>query len=248
MALEGAVQMQMAQEEEVLALALYFMFMLEPYLILELLKQMVERPEDQIIVEVAEEKAESTAFRLTSNTSLFGFPYCVKDVDANKIDIQYTPNRIWLSDTLSSYRGVTNTNQSSISYLMEELKKFTNSVVTCEHDLKLISFWANEYYKKDFQEPHLHGNSDFSFVIFKKIGRSSGLVFFSPAYDLIQSNTFWSSRKEVEDTVECSAKEGQIVIFPSILRHMALPSNEEEVRITYSGNVQVIIENSNIGL
>ena len=187
-----------------------------------------------------EEQAEFTAFRLTSNTSLFGFPYCVKDVDVNKIRIDYTPDRIWFSNTLSSYRSVTNTDQDSVSYLMGEVKKFTDCIIPFEYSLKLLSLWANEYYKKDFQEPHLHGNSDFSFVIFKKIGKSNGLMFFSPAYDLIQTNVFWENKEiDIDRCVECSAKEGQIVIFPSIFRHMALPNKEDELRITYSGNIQV---------
>ena len=191
------------------------------------------------MVEVEEEKAESTAYKLTHR--LFGFPYCVKDIDTNRISINYEPNRTWFSNTLSSYRGVTNTDQDSVSYIMNEVKEFADSFIPFEYNLKLISFWANEYYKKDFQEPHLHGNCDLSFVIFKKIGKSSGLLFFSPAYDLIQTSTFWLSKEiGVDDTVECSAKEGQIVIFPSILRHMALPHNGEEARITYAGNVRVV--------
>ena len=197
------------------------------------------------MVEVEEEKAESTAYKLTHR--LFGFPYCVKDIDTNRISINYEPNRTWFSNTLSSYRGVTNTDQDSVSYIMNEVKEFTDSFIPFECGLKLISFWANEYYKKDFQEPHLHGNCDLSFVIFKKIGKSSGLLFFSPAYDLIQTSTFWLGKEiGVDDTLECSAKEGQIVIFPSILRHMALPNNEEEVRITYSGNVQIVYKNKTV--
>jgi hypothetical protein len=124
---------------------------------------------------------------------------------------------------------------------MGEIKEFTDCIIPFEYNLKLVSLWANEYYEKDFQEPHLHGNSDFSFVIFKKIGRSNGLVFFSPSYDLIQTNAFWENKEiDIDRVIECHAIESQIVIFPSILRHMVLPSKEKEVRITYSGNIKVM--------
>ena len=196
---------------------------------------------------MAVEKAELMEYKLTSKTSLFGFPYCVKDINIDKINATYTPNRIWYSNTLSSYRGVTNTDQESVSYIMSNVKEFTDSVIPFEYKLKLVSFWANEYYEKDFQEAHLHGNSDFSFVIFKKIGKANGLLFFSPAYDLLQTSSLWQDRAmKFKDTVECDAKEGQIVIFPSILRHMVLPNKEKEVRITYTGNVQIIYKNKTV--
>lgn len=187
------------------------------------------------------EKAEFMGYKLTNKTSLFGFPYCVKDINVSKINVNYTANRIWHSNTLSSYRGITNTDQDSVSYLMGEIKEFTDCIIPFEYSLKLVSFWANEYYEKDFQEAHLHGNSDFSFVIFKKIGRSNGLVFFSPSYDLIQTNAFWENNEiDIDRVIECHAIESQIVIFPSILRHMVLSNKEEEVRITYTGNIKVI--------
>lgn len=130
---------------------------------------------------------------------------------------------------------------------MSNIKEFTDGVIPFEHKLKLVSFWVNEYYEKDFQEPHLHGNSDFSFVIFKKIGKANGLLFFSPAYDLLQTSSLWQDRAmKFKHTVECDAKEGQMVIFPSILRHMVLPNKEKEVRITYSGNVQIIYKNKTV--
>ena len=36
-------------------------------------------------------------------------------------------------------------------------------------NLKLMNIWENIYEKDSFQEPHTHGASDFSFIVYKKI-------------------------------------------------------------------------------
>ena len=145
---------------------------------------------------------------------IFGLPYCEMDIDIDKISIEYEVEKIWSSYSQTSYNKENVASEESLDY-------------------------------KDFLEPHIHGNSDLSFVIFKKMQERNRLTFFSPAYELIQTRDFWLNDKVyAERRFDCSAKQGQMVIFPSFVRHMVYPSQVDEKRITYSGNVEVkIVDN-----
>ena len=170
---------------------------------------------------------------------LFGLPYCEMDVDIDKISIEYEIENRWpLPQT--SYNKENAVSQESLLYILEKIKDFTSKFVNSPHTLELKNIWANEYDYKDFLEPHIHGNSDLSFVIFKKMQERNRLTFFSPAYELIQTRDFWLHEKVyAERSFDCGAKQGQMVIFPSFVRHMVYPSQVNEKRITYSGNVSI---------
>ena len=174
---------------------------------------------------------------------LFGLPYCEMDIDVNKISIEYETEKRWGSYTQTSHYKENIVPQDSLIYILEKIKDFTNGFVSSPHTLNLINIWVNEYGYKDFQEPHIHGQSDLSFVIFKEIEKEKNrLSFFSPAYELIQTRDFWEDDAvSIERNIDCGATQGQMVIFPSFIRHMVYPNQSDEKRITYSGNVGIDI-------
>ena len=172
--------------------------------------------------------------------NLFGFPYCEKDIELDKISIKYSLESYWLSNTQTSYQSDTTATSATISYITQLLQEFTNEFVDIPHYVNIYHIWATEYGHKDFQEPHLHGGSEISFVIFKEISNTdNGLVFYHPAYDLISMNQFWTVF--FQDNIQsCTAQVGQIAIFPSFIKHMVKPTNIK--RVTYSGNATILPE------
>ena len=144
-----------------------------------------------------------------------------------------------MSKTQTSYISHTDASPETFSYITEHLQAFTNEFVIIPHHVEFQQLWANEYGHKDFQEPHLHGGSDISFVIFKEISNTeNGLVFYHPAHDLISMNQFWNGELvDIEKIHLCTAQVGQMVIFPSFIRHMVKATDIK--RVTYSGNAVI---------
>ena len=171
---------------------------------------------------------------------IFGLPYCEMDIDIDKISIEYEIEKRSSAYLQTSYNKENVASEESLLYILEKIKDFTEQFVNAPYTLELKNIWATEYDYKDFLEPHIHGNSDLSFVIFRKMQERNRLTFFSPAYELIQTRDFWLHEKVyAERSFDCGAKQGQMVIFPSFVRHMVYPSQVNEKRITYSGNVSI---------
>ena len=83
---------------------------------------------------------------------------------------------------------------------------------------------------KDYQEPHVHAFTKFSFIIYKKIVEPR-TIFFNPAKNVI-------SMLGADDIFPTSympkLKSGSIIIFPSFIEHMVVPNSDQ---ITISGNL-----------
>jgi hypothetical protein len=97
-------------------------------------------------------------------------------------------------------------------------------------------FLELKYINNDFQEKHIHTNSDFSFVIYKEVEESKTL-FFSPNNYLI--NSFYENKylnKYFNTTFIPKLKKDQIIIFPSYLEHMVKKCSNS---ITIAGNINI---------
>ena len=92
--------------------------------------------------------------------------------------------------------------------------------------------WENNYMKNDFQEPHIHVHSHFSFIIYKKANESN-TVFLNPSKYLLQSLDLGNI---IPENYKLSLRQGQFVIFPSFLEHMVLQGNNYT---TVSGNFNI---------
>ena len=81
----------------------------------------------------------------------------------------------------------------------------------------------------DFQEPHVHSTSQFSFIIYEEVDIPH-TIFFNPAKYLIEATNCTFVPREFKPQV----RKGQIIVFPSYLEHMV---NKNSDQVTISGNI-----------
>ncbi|MEE2689478.1 MAG: TIGR02466 family protein [Pseudomonadota bacterium] len=106
------------------------------------------------------------------------------------------------------------------------------------YPLRMKDCWFNVYRSNDGQEPHNHNNSFISGSYYVSIpDGSSGIRFHSPVCD----NMFvppTSQRTQLNRTlVEVDVEEGDLVLFPSWLKHSVQPAKFKNERISISFNV-----------
>ena len=96
---------------------------------------------------------------------LFHTPIYKVKVDLSKIQIESgpyiksfksrTPSTISTENKLSSY---------SRKYLLEIFKQYLPF-----KNMSILNIWKNKYLSGDYQETHIHAQSNFSFIIYEKI-------------------------------------------------------------------------------
>ena len=175
--------------------------------------------------------------------NLFEIPIYIGEIDLKKIKLKNNKlEKTWISDTSSSYKksldqDIQNViDKDSSSYLLKSIVKLLEEKQQEKFKIFLINIWENIYKNKDFQEPHIHTKSDFSFIIYKKVEKKGGkTLFFNPSRNFIEpfSNISYMYAK----TFQPFCKEGQIILFPSFLEHMVLKTSNQH---TFSGNIGFI--------
>jgi len=166
--------------------------------------------------------------------NIFGVPFWIKDIEPEKLGlVSKNFKRNWFSKTPSSFsEDPTNNTMSKegVEYLKDKLIKCLNDVGV--EEIKKIQIWRN-IYKNDFQELHMHVNSQFSFTIYEKISKPQ-TIFYNPAHDMMYATNV---DKYLKTVYEPEVKEKQMVVFPSYLQHMVRKTDEA---ITISGNIFLI--------
>ena len=109
-----------------------------------------------------------------------------------------------------------------------------------------IECWFNINCKGDYNNKHVHPNSDFSGVFWLKTPKECGnIVFESPhnfsSYMEMQSYTE-KFKHDSGFTYNCIFKpvEGKMLIFPSSLQHEVEPNESDEDRISVSFNIKLL--------
>jgi hypothetical protein len=171
--------------------------------------------------------------------NLFSIPIFIGNIDTEKITLENeTFKKTWLSETTSSFKDCQNIklNNDSVLYLLENISKLLKQEIKNSFELTLKNIWTNKYGMNDYQEEHIHGNSHFSFVIYKNI-RESKTVFISSWKDLIcayeMENLFLT-----DFNIEC--RSNQICVFPSFMKHMVLKNNFPSETISGNINIKII--------
>ena len=165
--------------------------------------------------------------------NLFSVPVLIGNINLDKIKINNEKfENKWASSTKTSHGFKNTIDTESQKYMGQKFASLLETLLKEKFNLKLMNIWENIYEKDSFQEPHTHGASDFSFIVYKKINESQ-TVFFHPGKNAIQClNTL----PYFQTDQRLPLREGQFVIFPSFLEHMVLRSNNQS---TISGNLLV---------
>ena len=164
------------------------------------------------------------------NLDLFSVPFFIGNIDLKRIKLEVEMGTAFTSETPSSYCEKNLLDPESEKYLMKVLvdllgEKFSHFSVV------LMSIWRNEYLNNDFQEPHVHIGSKFSFIIYEKVS-TPHTIFFNPAKYLITSTL--NDQECVNRQFKPSVRAGQIIVFPSYIEHMV---NRNSDQVTISGNI-----------
>ena len=169
---------------------------------------------------------------------LFKIPIFVTSIDSSKINLEYKKiERQWESQTLTSYSQLNYLNKESTDYLLETIVLAIEDFIKINFKVTLTAIWENIYDDKEsFQENHIHTNSHFSFIIYKKI-KESKTVFFAPYKYLLECFYSYSFiQNYFPHNFQPCLKENQMNIFPSFLEHMVKPISNS---ITISGNLNI---------
>lgn len=119
-----------------------------------------------------------------------------------------------------------------------EYKKYTFGLVesylqifleTSSYKFKGISnMWCQRYNARDYHVPHDHGTIGYSCIFYAKMTEEHpSTLFFSP----------FNNPTGTHQSRSLPCKEGDLIIFPSNLLHMAPPHDSEEERVIISFNL-----------
>ena len=164
---------------------------------------------------------------------LFSVPVFIDEVDLSKIvivdeDMQPT----FRSGVHTSLRCDKKIPQETISYLSRVIAKNIDTLNIDYSRLEIVELWRNRYKETDWQEPHIHAFSQWSFIIYEEVDRSR-TVFQNPYRNAVHAQMPMYKDYFVEEWFP-EFKSGNIVIFPSFIEHYVVPGG---VGSTISGNV-----------
>jgi len=167
--------------------------------------------------------------------NLFSIPIYISNIDEEKIQLNKSVvKKTWFSETMSSIGEGSELNEESQKYLLKKIGNILLKDIKKKFEIKLTWIWENHYKDGDFQEQHAHPGSHMSFIIYKKINQSK-TVFFNPTIDLIESY-YQKDYQPVEKSFKPECRQGQIIIFPSFLKHMVQKLKDS---ITIAGNIDI---------
>nr|BAR32925.1 hypothetical protein [uncultured Mediterranean phage uvMED] len=135
-------------------------------------------------------------------------------------------NHIKYSDYLDPYGNLEYRKEflSIIEPYLKELHK------TSIYKFKEVSnMWCQRYDKRDYMVPHDHGGCGYACVFYAKLTEEhDGTLFFSSFADVTG----------IRQCRSVPVVEGDLLVFPSNLMHMAAPHNSDEERVIISFNLQ----------
>lgn len=92
----------------------------------------------------------------------------------------------------------------------------------------VTSIWCQKYNSRDYHVPHDHGSLGYSCIFYAKMNQEhKGTLFFSP----------FNNEEGYHETSSIPVVEGDLIIFPSNLMHMAPPHDSDEERVIISLNL-----------
>ena len=108
--------------------------------------------------------------------------------------------------------------------------------------IELRNLWINKNYKNNYNNPHLHPDSNFSGIYYLQTVENGGELIF---YKNDKSTIFTGNLKYIEDidfrhAYVIKPKRNMFIIFPSNIEHMVTPNYEEKPRISISFNIGLL--------
>jgi len=115
----------------------------------------------------------------------------------------------------------------------------------------IYEIWLNTYEHSHYQEPHTHLPGFYSAIHYVKFDplEHESTHFCNPQHDIYAfmfDGRFMDERlnPHLQETTNLSVEEGDLIIFPSHLRHSVPKNDSKELRMTVSFNINRVAENA----
>lgn len=134
---------------------------------------------------------------------------------------------------VSNYQGANNQCALIQTILEDEIKLF-NRQLNC--NAQIVRAWFEQADNSMFHPPHTHGHGGWSAVLFLDYNpeHHTPTIFISPFNHFIDGS-------QLQYRPEC--KEGDLILFPSMLLHYTLPNTSNVRRTVCSFNLTVDMDN-----
>ena len=164
----------------------------------------------------------------------FSVPFFIDTVDLGKIKIideELRPTfRSGLKTSLRTNKQVSN---DTIQHISEVVGKNIDSLGVKYGTASIEEIWRNKYESpQDFQDPHIHCYSQWSFIIYEDVDVSR-TVFLNPYRFRVESQMSMYDEYFTMD-YRPELHNGDIIIFPSFVEHYVLSGG---TGTTIAGNV-----------
>ena len=170
---------------------------------------------------------------------LFAIPIFEDTVDLSKIHIESdTYGTTWDSEVKTSFGTDHRISDETWQHLNEVVSRNINQIPCSYENARIDGIWRNLYTKNDYQDPHIHPHSQWSFIIYESVEESK-TMFFNPSMRDIQNQISGGGIPDFLLDYKPNLKAGSIIIFPSFLMHMVSHGAEGS---TISGNVYLDYE------
>jgi|TARA_B100001996_G_scaffold346_1_gene363 hypothetical protein len=163
----------------------------------------------------------------------FSVPFFTDKVDLEKITVidesQQPTFRAGLMTSLRTNKQVSN---ETIEHLSEVISRNIDTLGVKYGSAKIDEIWRNTYTNQDFQDPHIHCYSQWSFIIYEDVDVSR-TVFLNPYRFRVESQMAMYDEYFMMD-YRPELHKGDIIIFPSFVEHYVLSGG---TGTTIAGNV-----------
>lgn len=167
---------------------------------------------------------------------IFGIPIFEDKVDLNIFQIPDEPAEdlqpTWDSQVQTTFNTKLELPQPVWEHIGEIVGNNLGPVGLMGLEPHIGHVWRNRYREHDYQDPHIHPNSQWSFIVYETV-ENSRTSFFNPSMGLIQ-NQLGNCSGAFPLDYKPQLKKGDIIIFPSFLMHSV---NSGQVGTTISGNI-----------
>tara|TARA_B100000131_G_scaffold319246_1_gene364753 strand:- start:393 stop:992 length:600 start_codon:yes stop_codon:yes gene_type:complete len=167
---------------------------------------------------------------------IFAIPIFEDKVDLDIFKIAEEPPEdlqpTWDSGVKTTFNTKLELTQPVWEHLGEIIGRNLGPVGLMGNEPNIGHVWRNRYGEHDYQDPHIHPNSQWSFIVYETVERSR-TSFFNPSMGMIQ-NQLGNCHGAFPLDYKPDLKKGDIIIFPSFLMHSV---NSGQVGTTISGNI-----------